>query len=367
MRPPLAPGGTSSGGSLPGRAFAKGTWRAAAGHEGGVDVDDVHVPVATRGSSGGGSGQVVGGGFGFGGAGAYGSPVPIMPRQRMVVSEGGFAPPAASAASSGAAAASGSDEDDEDGGGGGRDSRTEGGAPVGADGGLAGERRKRTRRRRKPSIGGASGGERQSVLSEAGADLNLRGSVGGEGGGGDGLCQVSQVPPGGSPGGGGGGCRRGSDGGGHLHVSSLLGEGGEKPPLPAAKKSAGKKDYASWAAATPEYRAEAKSAAQPSPKATNEHVKGLVAEHARYSGGGDGASAGSGGGEPNSPPRFSRVSTDALPAPSSLSGPHLPPAPGSSHPHHPPGAGATSVLISRGPDGSTGFGAGRGKPMAPPI
>ncbi|KAG1674142.1 hypothetical protein FOA52_015773 [Chlamydomonas sp. UWO 241] len=99
-----------------------------------------------------------------------------------------------------------------------------------------------------------------------------------------------------------------------------------------------KKDYASWAAATPMYRAE--SAA---------HGSG---------GGGTGSKVGA------ATPPYAAAAAGSRDA--SGCGPSTPGAP-------PPlgalegGAQSQSVLISRGPDGSKGFGMGRGRALATPV
>lgn len=118
--------------------------------------------------------------------------------------------------------------------------------------------------------------------------------------------------------------------------------GGKEAGAEAKPKKHTKKDYASWAAATPEYRAEAS---------------------AKYSvsSGGSGGGAAPGTRSPRyhspspgvSPPRGRRTSDSGGRSWEPLAHAH-----GDGHSH--------AVHNSKGPDGSRGFAMGRGKPLPPP-
>lgn len=126
--------------------------------------------------------------------------------------------------------------------------RTEGGAHTSGDGDQPVlEKRKRTRRKRRPSAGGV----RPTSNSEAGNGLITSLSSGGGGG----ASSIASSPARAIPIAADRATRAGSEGGGTcIPIPGAVGKGSDKA-LPTKKK-----DYASWAAATPEYRAEASRA-----------------------------------------------------------------------------------------------------------
>ncbi|GAX77133.1 hypothetical protein CEUSTIGMA_g4579.t1 [Chlamydomonas eustigma] len=272
------------------------------------------------------------------------SPIPI--KQRLVLSEGG----AASGAGSYAASAGSTSSEDELHVAAGTEkyrSVTEGGGVE-----AAVQSKRPRRRRRKPSVGGGRGG--------GGGSSSKHGSVSDAGGVWEHL-DPRVIVPGCLGGHGGSSSRGGSDGGVLLAgAGSVTSEGGAAAHPKTNKTS--KKDYAAWAAATPEYRAEASAKYNSS---SNDHGGSSVGAVAA----------------PIVHPRT--LSPAAVPVPhgSSLASRASPPphqgsptrlfnkavsegggVSGGNH-HHIP-----SVTISKGPDGTNnGFGMGRGRPLQPPI
>mmetsp|Transcript_8907 Transcript_8907/g.22026 ORF Transcript_8907/g.22026 Transcript_8907/m.22026 type:complete len:1254 (-) Transcript_8907:769-4530(-) len=243
-------------------------------------------------------------------------------------------------------------DDDEEGG----EGITEGGA--GSEGGTGRRRRRRrgsrsgARSRRAsqdaseggaaPSAGGAAAGGAVAGAASRGA------SVGGAGAGksagpGGAIAAASSAHSGGAPHGGTphGGGSTGSHGAGAGHTGASTGAdaAGANPPKP---KKHSKKDYASWAAATPEFRAVAAAkygatgsgTASPVP-GSGSHLHGAASPNPGILG--------------TSPGGRSYLSEGGL----ALAG-------GNGHGHHAP-----HVINALGPDGTKGF-MGRGRPLHPP-